>query len=212
MKRHYIAFTVVVFSLLVLSTVYQITKTSSLIALMPCRPSGNYTYNSSYVKSLLRHASPDGYIILALVDIAFVDMAISLYKTSFQPNGIDNFLFVGVGSRACELMRMSTMPNPLQCYFYMDDSAADKASTYMSSDFIRKMNIRTDMIIEALNANFTVVHTDLDVVFFRNPLPHLKVSLFHTISSRHIFAAVTEVPNRLLHLLHIHKEILYYVG
>ena len=208
MQGHYVALTVVVFSLLVLlSIVYQVTETPSVIALAPCRPSGNY----NYVKSLLRHASPDGYIILALVDIAFVDMAISLYKTSFQPNGIDNFLFVAVGSRVCKMMNGS-LPNPLPCYYYMDDSAADKASTYMSADFIRKMNIRTDMIIEALNANFTVVHTDLDVVFFRNPLPHLKVSLFHTISSRHIFAAVTEVPNRLLHLLHIHKEILYYVG
>lgn len=37
------------------------------------------------------------------------------------------------------------------------------------------MNIRTEMILDALVAGFTVVHTDLDVVFFRNPLPHLKV-------------------------------------
>jgi len=40
---------------------------------------------------------------------------------------------------------------------------------------VRKMNIRTEMILDALVAGFTVVHTDLDVVFFRNPLPHLKV-------------------------------------
>jgi len=136
--------------------------------------SRNITY-LTYLHALDQQASPDRYIILALVDAAFVDMAINLYETSLRPNGIDSFLFVGVGRRVCEMMTSSSLSIPLPCYHYVDDVAADKASVYMSSDFIRKMNIRTDMITEALNANFTVVHTDLDVVFFRNPLPHLKV-------------------------------------
>ena len=56
----------------------------------------------TYRHALARQASHDGYIVLALVDAAFVDMAINLYLTSLRPNGIDNFLFVGVGRRVCD--------------------------------------------------------------------------------------------------------------
>ena len=172
MKVRRALLTVAVLILLVLPLLYQITKTPPVLTPLPCRPNDS----STYLDALVRHASPDRYIILALVDSAFVDMAINLYETSLRPNAIDNFLFVGVGRRVCELMNAPTLPNVLPCYHYVDDVAAGQASVYMSSDFIRKMNIRTDMIIEALNAGFTVVHTDLDVFFFRNPLPHLKVT------------------------------------
>jgi len=159
-----------VFGLLVPLVVYLVTVTSPILTWSPC------TDNATYIHALCRHATPDRYVILALVDAAFVDLAINLYETSLRPNGIDNFLFVGVGRRVCELMaNASLLPEPLPCYRYVDDVAADRASVYLSSDFIRKMNIRTDMIIDALNAGFTVVHVDLDVFFFRNPLPHLKV-------------------------------------
>jgi len=166
MTKRQVVLAIAVIGMLVLSFSYQITKKAS--DLTSC--------SSAYIHALIRHASPDRLIVLAMVDAAFVDMAINMYEMTFRPNGIDNFLFVGVGCRVCELMNASTLPNPLPCYHYTDDAAADRASVYLSSDFIRKMNIRTDMIIEALNAGFTVVHTDLDVVFYRNPLPYLKVA------------------------------------
>jgi len=131
--------------------------------------------NRTLIHALVQHASSDRYIILALVDVAFVDMAINLYESSLRPNHIDNFLFVGVGRQTCDLMT-SSRSNPLPCHYYFDDAASGTASIYRSLDFIRKMNFRTDMILEALNAGLTVVHTDLDVVFLHNPLPHLKVS------------------------------------
>lgn len=178
MKGLRIVLAVTVFGSLVPLLVYELTITSPILTPSPC------TDNATFLHALARRATPDRYVILALVDAAFVDMAVNLYETSLRPNGIDNFLFVGVGRQACELMaNASLLPNPLPCYHFVNDVAADKASVYLSSDFIRKMNIRTDMIIEALNAGFTVVHIDLDVFFFRNPLPHLKVT--HHFSSRY---------------------------
>jgi len=127
--------------------------------------------SEDFVATLTRHSTPDKFIVLALVDTAFADMAVNLYESSLRPNGIDNFLFVGAGHRACEILRNASLP----CHHYTEDRATDVASTYQSPDFIRKMNIRTEMILDALSVGFTVLHTDLDIVFIRNPIADLKV-------------------------------------
>jgi len=129
--------------------------------------------SDEFVAMLTRHSTPDKFVLLALVDTAFADMAINLYESSLRPNGVDNFLFVGAGRRACEILHNASLP----CHHYTEDRATDVASTYQSPDFIRKMNIRTEMILDALSVGFTVLHTDLDVVFIRNPIADLKVHL-----------------------------------
>ncbi len=105
-----------------------------------------------------------------MVDASFVKMAINFYKTSLQPFQIENYLFVGVSDRACALLSDEGLP----CFTYAEDTASEKASVYMSKDFIRKMNIRTDMILDALQAGYTVLHSDIDVVFLQNPMPLLN--------------------------------------
>ena len=130
----------------------------------------NACRNEDFLTTLARYATPDRFVVLALVDTAFVDMAINLVESSLRPNGIDNFLFVGAGREACAILLNASLP----CFHYVEDKDTAVASIYKSPDFIRKMNIRTDMIIDALKAGFTVLHTDLDVVFLRNPLPELK--------------------------------------
>lgn len=124
-----------------------------------------------FAAMLARHSTPDKFVVLALVDTAFAGMAINLFESSLRPNGIDNFLFVGAGHRACEILRNASLP----CHHYTEDRATDVASIYQSPDFIRKMNIRTEMILDALSVGFTVLHTDLDIAFIRNPIADLKV-------------------------------------
>lgn len=123
-----------------------------------------------FVLTLAGRASPDRFVVLAMVDASFADMAINLYESSFRPNGIEHFLFVGTGSRTCRMLFDHSLP----CFYYADDIDSDVASVYGSPDFIRKMNIRTEMILDALDAGFTVLHTDLDVVFLRDPVPDVK--------------------------------------
>lgn len=124
-----------------------------------------------FVEAIARRASADRFIVLALVDAAFADLAINLYEAHLRPNRLDNFLFVGAGRRACAILWNASLP----CHHYAEDADAEIASVYLSRDFMRKMNIRTDMILDALNAGFTVLHTDLDVAMLRNPLPDIKV-------------------------------------
>jgi len=108
MTQKHVVLTAAMIGFPVLLLVYQITKTRS--DLKSCQS------KSAYIEALVRHASPDHYIVLALVDAAFVDMAINLYEMSFRPNAVDNFLFVGVGQRVCEIMNASSAGLP--CYLY----------------------------------------------------------------------------------------------
>ena len=127
------------------------------------------------VKAIASRASSDRYIVLAMVDESFTDMAINLHEASFRPNHIDNYLFVGVGNSTCEVVARHS----LACFHYVNDPDAHHSSTFGTVEFFRKMNIRTDMILEALDGNFTVLHTDLDVSFLSNPMNEIKVkSLF----------------------------------
>lgn len=128
--------------------------------------------SSSLVKAIKARASQDRYIILAMVDEAFTDMALNFYEASLRPHRIDNYLFVGVGDSTCDVLQRHS----LACFRYVNDSNAGEASEFGDTKFIRKMNIRTDMILEALTANFTVVHTDVDVSFLANPFGEIKVT------------------------------------
>ena len=128
-----------------------------------------------FVSALTSRADSDRYIILAMTDEAFSDMAINFYEASLRMHRVDNFLFVGVGRKACEIMTTMSIP----CFHYADDPSADRASSYGQRDFKRKMNIRTDMILEALAANFTVIHTDTDIAFLSNPLSEIKVIVYN---------------------------------
>jgi len=128
---------------------------------------------SSLTEAIASRANDDRYIVLAMVDEAFIDMAMNFHEASLARHRIDNYLFVGVGNSTCDALYRHSMA----CFHYVDDPSAAEASDFGHEDFIRKMNIRTDMILEALEANFSVVHSDLDVSFLANPLPEIKVNL-----------------------------------
>jgi len=134
--------------------------------------SNSATLLLNFRHALSLRADADRFIILAMTDEGFIDMAINFYETSLRAHHIDNFLFVGVGERTCEILTSISIP----CFHYADDPSAHKASVYGGRDFDRKLRIRTDMMTEALEANYTVLHCDTDVFFFRNPMPYLKVS------------------------------------
>jgi len=128
---------------------------------------------SSFIEALAVRADSDGYILLAMIDETFTDMALNFYEASLHAHSVNNFLFVGVGRNACQILQNNVQS--IACFYYAEDPSAGRASSYGQRDFNRKMNIRTDMILEALAANFTVIHSDTDVAFFNNPLTEIKV-------------------------------------
>jgi len=159
-----IAFVVITYVIVIMNTDVHESYTKHLSSV----------HSSNLVEAIAGRANQDRYIVLAMVDEAFSDMALNLYEASFAPHHIDNYLFVGVGNSTCNVLHRQS----LACFSYVADPSAREASEFGDTNFLRKMNIRTDMIIEALTANFTVVHTDLDVSFLANPFNEIKVFYF----------------------------------
>lgn len=127
---------------------------------------------SGFKEMLKKRSSPTGnVIILAYVDVPFIDMALNFYETSLKRLGLTNFLFAASDITCCD--RLNKIDRDA-CYVYRKDEASHKASEYGSKDFLRKMNIRTYMIMEALSIGITVLHTDIDVYFAKNPLEYIE--------------------------------------
>ena len=132
--------------------------------------SHNQAANATFLDSLAERASPDKDVIIAYVDSAFIDMALNFHATSLKRHKITNYLFISSDYKCCYVLRESGLP----CYVHKLDKSSDQASKYGSRDFIRKMNYRTDVILEALENRYTVLHTDTDMVFMKNPFDYLR--------------------------------------
>ena len=132
--------------------------------------SRSHTTNATFLESLAERASPDKDVIIAYVDSAFIDMALNFHATSLTRHKITNYLFISSDYKCCDVLREYGLP----CYVHKLDKSSDQASKYGSRDFIRKMNYRTDVILEALENRYTVLHTDTDMVFMKNPFDYLR--------------------------------------
>ena len=144
----------------------------------PANYSSVCTYESSYLCAVAAAASPDKYIILVPVDTAYADMALNLYEASFRPQGISNFLFMGIGNETCQRLNSAGIP----CFHYANLNASDKPSVYASEIFMQKMNFKMDIVIDALAAQFTVLLLDVDHFFMVNPMNDLKVIVLYSVS------------------------------
>lgn len=98
-----------------------------------------------------------------------IEMAINFFETSLKKLNITSYLFLSPNAKTCVLLRVEG----IACIEYGSDPASDKRSVYMSKDFVRKMNLRTRMILEALKLGYNVLHTDVDVYFYRDPFDDL---------------------------------------
>lgn len=118
-------------------------------------------------------------VILAMTDQSFSDMAINLYESSFKNFNIHNYLFVGVGRLACEAL----LRRNIHCFPFSDVANSNTSSRYGTSEFINKVRLRSDFILGALAAGFSVLHMDLDIIFLANPMPDIEVPALFIVSS-----------------------------
>ena len=123
----------------------------------------------NFTKRLHQIADHNKVIILALVDQGYTDVAMNFWELSIQPFDITNMLFVSLSSNACHILTSAAIP----CHVFEDFTGGTNDSVYMSPVFLKKMNIRTLAVLDALSHNFTVLNTDSDMIFFRNPLQYL---------------------------------------
>jgi hypothetical protein len=131
------------------------------------------TKHRTFIEALNARFVPNKTGILSYFDLSYVEMAVNFYETSLKAHGISQFVFAVSGEDCCTKLTEYGVPADA-CFVYRTDNASSRASSYGSQDFNRKTNIRTDMILDALQAGFTVIHSDVDMIFKNNPLPALK--------------------------------------
>ena len=118
-------------------------------------------------RKMLYKRAFDNTIVLISVDSGYLDMAVNFYLTSLNKFEINNYLFVGSDPYVCaELSRHN-----ITCYQYTRDPDAGQASVYSSVAFKRKTHLKTKIVLEAMMNGLNVILSDVDIVFFKNPLP-----------------------------------------
>ncbi len=126
----------------------------------------------SYKAALQKTANSDKVLLLALADTEYIDMTLNFYETSLEPLKIQNVLFIAPTISTCDILEKYN----LQCYVFKTSMQyyehEPDESHYGSSVFNKKMILRTRAIIDALMCGYTLLHTDVDMHFFKNPLPY----------------------------------------
>ena len=136
------------------------------------KPLTNKFLNVSYLEAI-KMVAMDNTVVLALIDGGFLDMAINFYITCLKSFDVENYLLIGTDQRTCDAVLIRGM----NCYVYRQDGDSQSASQYQSKAFLRKMNIRTDMILDALHAGYKVLHTDIDMYCFKHPVKSIDCKM-----------------------------------
>ena len=122
-----------------------------------------------FVRALQDVSYKNRTVLLSLVDEGFVTMAINFYLTSIKPHKIENYLILTMHNETCRKLAVYK----INCFKYRDCPGGHKSDEVGTPQFIEKMNVRTDMMIEALQAGISVLHSDTDVIFMKSPFYHI---------------------------------------
>ena len=109
----------------------------------------------------------DGVIITpAVIDNGYLDMARNMYLTSIVPHNLtDHTLFLCVDRSACDAARAHGLPT-----FLFRDNDNHYSGDFDSGVFVEKAKTKLFMIYEILHMGFSVLLSDLDIFWFKNPV------------------------------------------
>ncbi len=129
-------------------------------------PSSLYTPHDTFHNALIENADDTDTIYLISVDFGYIDMAMNLYETSFKKLHIRNFLYVCSDQKAVQVLHVKGIP----CYLYKQtEISGGSASGYLEGDFAKKTHIKTKIVLSALLLGFTVILSDVDIVYISDP-------------------------------------------
>ena len=112
-------------------------------------------------------------IILAMVDDSQELSVRNFYENSIVPLGLSNTLFVSTSKDGCQTLLALHIP----CVVYGNFPGG--AAIYNTRQFLAKMNVRTNYTLRALELGYSILQTDTDVVYFKNPFPYFNCTKCH---------------------------------
>ena len=125
--------------------------------------------DGEFYKILSATATSNKLVILSFVDFSYLDLAVNLHE-SFKALHISNFLFICADEKSLKVLQRRS----IAAFLYQHPQInSDESPKFHSDDFKLKASIKIKIITAALMMGFQVMFTDADVVFLRNPIPHL---------------------------------------
>ena len=100
-------------------------------------------------------------------------MARNLYETSFKRHNISNYLFVATDNKSHKILQRHLI-NSVR---YLEVVDSNKVSNYGSANFNLKTHLKIRLSLETLLLNFTAIIVDVDIVFFKDPLPYFDCKM-----------------------------------
>ena len=130
---------------------------------------GMLSREGSFYKQLKSKADSKNVIMLAFVDFAFIEMAINLYEYSLKKLNIKNYIFVCSDQDAYKALQR----RGINAFLYPHIIDSNIPAVFGSDEFKLKVRIKHKVLTAAVMLGFKTLLTDVDVVFFTNPIPRL---------------------------------------
>ena len=124
------------------------------------------SWKGKFYKKLEAKANPNNIVILAIVDMSYLDMAMNLYE-GLESLQIENFLFICTDRKSFNILAK----NNIDSFYYKGDIDFENPSNIGTKQFRRKVGIKLKIVTAAVTLGFDVLLTDIDVVFLRDPVP-----------------------------------------
>ena len=130
---------------------------------------GMLSMEGSFYKELKSKADSKNVIMLAFVDFSFIEMAINLHEYSLKRFSIKNYLIVCSDQDAYEALQR----RGINVFLYTHAIDSNIPSVFGTNQFKLKIRIKHKVLTAAVMLGFKTLLTDIDVVFFANPIPQL---------------------------------------
>ena len=126
------------------------------------------SWSGRFFEKLESKADSNNIVILAVVDLPFVDMAINLFE-SLEHLQIKNFVFICSDTKSFNIL----LKKNINAFLYNVDIDSENPSDFGTEKFRDKVGIKLKIVAAAVMLGFNVLLTDIDVVFLSDPIPNL---------------------------------------
>ena len=145
---------------------YQFSNTSFL----PINHYSNIPYPDSELKDYLSKYAKNNTIIITFIDYGYIDQLVQFFHTSIQGLNITNFLALVDYPKTKKILEdQYKIPSVLLKHPIYDESGN---SRFGSKTYIQKVNMKTLAMIQCLFYGYTVLFSDVDIAFLKNPFPY----------------------------------------
>ena len=126
-----------------------------------------------FTEALEASVAPDRTVILMQMDSGYAEMAYNFYAASILRHQINNCLVLSLDLKGCALMADAFPNDDVKCFVYAEHPNSTEASVFGSSSLTDKLHLKKQYILDALELGLTVLFSDADIVFQKNPWPDL---------------------------------------